>query len=442
MEHFDYILVGGGPASRILNKYLHIFNKSVKVAVFRDEDRIVNHCGTPYIVEGVIPWEKGLIKEELVTKFNTPIIKDPVVDGNPNEKTITTASGKKYSYDKLVFATGTDQIIPNIKGNNLKNILKVRKTDDVIETIKNLEKLNNIIVIGGGYIGLEFAVSLKNLGKHVTLIELQPHVMGNRMDEKFSKAVEQHLTNLGINLLTGKKVTEFLGDETVNAVLLESDEIIKTDAVLSAIGVKPLVDYAENFGITTTKGGILVDEYFNTNINDIYAIGDCVETISYVTKKPAPGKLGSNAGQMARTLALNFQGIKLPYKGVINAAVTSMHGLSVGSAGISENEALSHGIEVLTGFGQSFSTYNNMPGYKDVSIKVIYDKETLNLIGVEIVGEFNPAGFLETAAAYILNKTNLYDIITSHYSSHPELTPKTSHPFFVLASEEVLKKTL
>jgi len=442
MEYFDYILVGGGPSSRILNKYLHIFDKNVKVAVFRDEERIVNHCGTPYIVEGVIPWEKGLIKEELVTKFNTPIIVDKVVDGDTEKKFIITKSGKKYSYNKLVFATGTDQVIPNIKGNHLENILKVRKTQDVVKTIKQLENLQNIVVLGGGYIGLEFAVSLNNMGKTVTLIELQPHVMGGRMDNGFAEAVENHLEKLGIKVLTNEKAVEFIGKEKVEGVLLESGNTIKADAVLSAVGVKPLIEYAENFGLNTSKDGIVVNEYFETNVKDIYAIGDCIETKSFITGKTIPGKLGSNAGQMARLLALNFNGIKKPYEGVINAAVTSVHGLSIGSAGISEKEAIDNGYEVIVGFGKSFSAYNNMPNHKEVSVKVIYDKKTLKLLGAEIMGEFNPAGFIEVAALQIQQGADLYHILSSHYSSHPELTPKTSHPFLVFASEEVLKKVL
>jgi pyruvate/2-oxoglutarate dehydrogenase complex dihydrolipoamide dehydrogenase (E3) component len=330
--------------------------------------------------------------------------------------------------------------MPNIKGKELKNILKVRKTQDVIATMENLKQLQNIVVLGGGYIGLEFAVSLNNMGKTVTLIELQPHVMGNRMDDNFAKAVENHLEKLGITVLTNEKAVEFVGKEKVESVLLESGKTVKADAVLSAVGVRPLIEYAKNFGLKTSKDGITVNEYFETNVSDIYAIGDCVETKSFITKKPTPGKLGSNAGQMARLLALNFNGIKKPYEGVINAAVTCVNGLSIGSAGISEKEALNNGYKVVTGFGKSFSAYNNMPHHKEVFVKVIYDKDTLKLLGAEIMGEFNPAGFIEVAATQIQQEADLYHIISSHYSSHPELTPKTSHPFLVFASEEVLKK--
>ncbi len=442
MERFDYLIVGGGPASRILNKYIHFFHNGVKTAIIREEEKIVNHCGTPYIVEGEIPWEKGLIKEEIVTRWGTPIIIDRVVDGNPKEKYVVCESGKKYGYEKLIFATGTDQIIPDIEGKDLKNILKVRKTVDLKETIKALENLKKIVVLGAGYIGLEFAVSLMRMGKEVTVVELMPHVLGGRLDEKIIEMVENHLKEMGITLLTGEKAVKFTGKEKVEEVLLESGKIIETDAVLSAVGVKPLVDYAEKFGIKTSKNGIIVNEYFETGVKDIYAIGDCIETKHFITGKPYPGKLGSNAGQMARILGLNFGGINRPYEGVINATITKVGEVAVGSAGLNEKDAIEQGIDVITGYGESTCMYANMPGHKKVFVKVIYRKDNLQFIGAEIAGKFNPAGFVETATQLILMKANLYDVIGYHYSSHPELTPKTSHPYFAFASEDVLKKLI
>ncbi|BBB32050.1 NADH dehydrogenase [Thermotomaculum hydrothermale] len=442
MEKFDYIIVGGGPASRILNKYIHFFHKDAKTAVFREEERIVNHCGTPYIVEGEIPWEKGLIKEEIVTRWGTPIIVEKVVDGNPEEKYVLTEKGNKYYYDKLIFATGTDQIIPDIPGKDLKNILKVRKTVDLKETMKILEGINNVVVLGAGYIGLEFAVSLKNMGKNVTVIELMPHVLGGRLDDKYISMIEEHLEEKGIKLLTGKKAVKFIGKEKVEAVELEDGTKIETDAVLSAVGVRPLTDYAEKFGLKTSKNGIVVNEYFETGVKDIYAIGDCIETKHFVTGKPFPGKLGSNAGQMARILGLNFGGIKRPYEGVINATVTKVGDIAIANAGLTEKDAIDNGFEVITGYGESTCMYVNMPNHKKVYVKVIYNKENLQFIGAELIGKFNPAGFIETATQLILMKANLYDVIGYHYSSHPELTPKTSHPYFAFASEEVLKKLI
>ncbi len=438
-ERYDVIIVGGGPASRILNRYLHMFLPGITTLVIRDEERIVNHCGTPYIVEGTIHWEKGLISEELVTRFGTPILVDPVVGGDPEAHVVTTASGRTIGYGTLVFATGTDQVLPPIPGITLDRVLKVRRTRDLVTTIQRLKEVEHVTVLGAGYIGLEFAVALHRLGKRVTVVEMADHVMGGRIDVAMAEAIEAELDGMGIRILPGRKATCLEGEGAVCAVEIEDGTRIPTDAVLSAVGVRPLVDYAPAFGLQTTPDGIVVDEYFATGVEDVHAIGDCIETRSAITGRPVPGKLGSNAGQMARFLGLGLAGRKRPYPGVVNAAVTVVGDLAYGGAGLSEADAEAEGIPVLTTRATSTSTYENMPHPEPVEVKLVYRAGDLRLLGGEILGRFNPAGFVETLAQLIEREATLEDVVTMTYSSHPELTPKTSRPYFVRASEPLLR---
>lgn len=436
---YDFILVGGGPATRILNKYLHLLQPGVSTLVLRDEERIVNHCGTPYIVEGVIPWERGLIAEDLVTRFGTPILVDPLVGGDAGRREVETASGRRIGYRTLVLATGTDQILPPLPGIDLDRVLKVRKTGDLIATMERLEDVERVTVLGAGYIGLEFALCLKALGKQVTVVEMADHVMGGRIDTAMAETIERQLREEGIDIRPGRRAECLVGENRVCAVELDGGERIETDAVLPAVGVRPLVDYAQAFGLEAGPGGIVVDEYFETGVEGIYAMGDCIETRSLVTGKPVPGKLGSNAGQMARRLGLNLAGLRAPYPGVVNAAITRLGSLSYGGAGLSEADAEAEGIPVLTCRNTSTSRYENMPDFQPVETKLIYRAEDLRLIGGEILGAFNPAGFVEVLAGLIERRASLEDVLTMSYSSHPELTPKTSKPFFVWASEPLLK---
>jgi len=438
-ERYDVIIVGGGPATRIFNKYLHIFDPGIRTLVIRDEERIVNHCGTPYIVEGVIPWEKGLIAEELVTRFGTPILVDPLVGGDPRSHHVETASGRRIGYGTLVLATGTDQILPPIPGVDLDRVLKVRRTRDLVATIERLQGIEHVTVLGAGYIGIEFAVALRNMGKAVTVVEMADHVMGGRIDRSMAEAIEKELAGMGIELLPGRRATCLVGEDAVCAVEIDGGHTVETDAVLSAVGVRPMVDYAGAFDLKTTPNGIVVDEYFRTGVEDIFAIGDCVETRSAITGRPVPGKLGSNAGQMARRLALNMAGRPVPYAGVLNAVVTKIGELAYGGAGLSEADAEAEGIPVVTSRNTSTSTYENMPDRRPVEVKMIYRADDLRLLGGEILGMFNPAGFVETLTQLVERGATLEDVLTMHYSSHPELTPKTSKPYFVWASEPLMK---
>ena len=438
-DHYDVILVGGGPATRILNKYLHVLQPGIRTLVIRDEERIVNHCGTPYIVEGRIEWERGLIAEELVTRFGTPILVDPVVGGDPRRKEVETASGRRIGYDRLVFATGTDQVLPPLPGIESDRVLKVRRTEDLRRTMARLRDAGSAVVLGAGYIGIEFAVALRNMGKRVTVIELADHVMGGRIDEQMAVAIEEHLRGLGIDVRPGRRATCIEESGGACAVEIDGGDRVAADVVLPAVGVRPLVDYAPAFGLTTTPNGIVVDEYFRTGVPDIWAIGDCIETRSRITGRPVPGKLGSNAGQMARRLGLNMAGIATPFPGVVNAAVTMIEGLGYGGAGLSEADADREGIPVLVTRNTSTSCYENMPDPRPVETKLVFDARTLRLLGGEILGRFNPAGFVEVIAQMVEREATLEDVLTMTYSSHPELTPKTSKPFLAWAAEPLLR---
>jgi NADPH-dependent 2,4-dienoyl-CoA reductase/sulfur reductase-like enzyme len=441
-DFYDVIIVGGGPSSRILNKYLHIFSEGIETIVIRDEERIVNHCGTPYIVEGRIPWNKGLISDQLVLKFDTPILVDPMVGGDVEAHQITTASGRTLGYGRLVLATGTDQVLPPIPGIDLDGVFKVRRTDDLKKTMAEIPDVEHVTVLGAGYIGLEFAVALRNLGKKVTVVEMADHVMGGITDQKMAEAIENHLKDFGIQLLTGRRATRLLGDAAVSAVEVDGGGTIETDAVLSAVGVRPLLEVAAALGLECCREGIIVDEFFKTSAEDVFATGDCIQVWSIITGRPIAGKLGSNAGQMARRLAMNFSGFEKPFSGVINAVVTHLEGLSYGAAGLSEAAAESEGFETVITRNTSSSIYENMPGTEPVEAKLIYEAESLRLLGGEIIGRLNPAGFVETLAQLIERGSTLEDVLTMSYSSHPELTPKTSKPFWIWASEPLLRSLI
>ncbi len=440
MDTFDVVIVGGGPATRIFNKYLHFFRPEIRTVVIRDEERIVNHCGTPYILEGKIEWERGLISEDLVTRFGTPIVVDPVVGGSPEEKYVECASGRKIGYGTLVFATGTDQVLPPIPGIDLPGVLKVRRTEDLTASMKFLEPVEKVVVLGGGYIGLEFAQALRHLGKEVALVELESHVMGGRIDGAMAEALEEELRKMGVELFLGRKAARVRGKERVEALELEDGGVLSCGALLAAVGVKPMVDYAPAFGLETTPQGIVVDEYFFTGVENIYAMGDCVQTFSRVTGRPVPGKLGSNAGQMARRLALNLSGRKAPFPGVTNVAVTRVGELAYGSAGLTEEDAGREGISILVTRNKSTDIYDNMPGNRPVEAKLVFREEDLLLLGGELLHPGNPAGFLEALGQMVERRATLEEVITMSYSSHPELTPKTSKPFFVWAAEPLFKK--
>ncbi|MBN1605305.1 MAG: FAD-dependent oxidoreductase, partial [Polyangiaceae bacterium] len=255
-----------------------------------------------------------------------------------------------------------------------------------------------------------------------------------------SREAVRRLHEQGIEVMTGARVDRIEGENgRVAAVLLENGTRLQTDAVLSAVGVRPLIDFAPKLGLEASRQGIRVDEFFRTNLPDIFAIGDCTETRCLVTGRTVPGKLGSNAGQAARTLALNLTGLeKRPYPGVLNAVVTMLDGLAYGAAGLTEADAEAAQMPVLVSRNENTTLYDNMPHSDPVKVKILYRAEDHTVVGGEIMGRLNPAGFVEVLAQLIERRATLLDVLTMHYSSHPELTPKTSKPYWVFASEKLL----
>ena len=441
MERYDYLIVGGGPASRLVNRMLKLYSpKEVSTLLIRDEAAIVNHCAAPYMVDETVAWDRGLIPDELVTKFKTPIRIDGVTGGNTSDKYVELESGDKVGYGKLIIATGSDQIVPPVDGRDLMGVLRVKRTADLQDTISAVGGVRNVVVVGAGYIGVEFALSLRKKGLAVTLVELKDHVFGGIYDPELMEQVETTIAKQGIDLKLGRKVKSVRGEEKVEAVVLDGGEEIHTDAVLFSVGVYPLVEFAKEMGIETVRDGIKVDEYFRTNVQDVYALGDCVSVNSMITDLNIPGKLGSNAGVMAKHLSLHLLGKDIPFRGVLNPVATRLPGLSFGAVGATtvELEMSKRNWDSVT--VDSATQYSNMPHARPVRFRLLYDTDTLEILGGEMIGDLNPSGYMEALAAHIERKSTVRDLMLAHFVSHPELTPKPSHPYLPLAGEAAARK--
>ncbi len=442
-EKYEYMIVGGGPAARILNHYLHMFNHDAKVAVIRKEDRIANHCSIPYILDGTVPLDKGgLTSDQIVTRFGSRLIKEKVISGDTREKYVVTAEGNRFGCDKLVFATGAEEAVPPVPGAELPGVLKLRDIEDFRIALRTLPEKLSVVILGAGYVGLEIGAALRRLGKNVVLVEMLPHVMGDRYDPEFTSRIEAALENEGIRLHLGKKAVRIGGDDQVEFVELEDGARINTGAVVMAAGVKPRVDYAGEFGIKTTRDGIVVDDFFRTNIQDVYAIGDCIETRSFITGRPFPGKLGSTAAQMARLLAMNLNGNEIPFKGVISPACTRIFDVQFCQAGFTEKDALAQGIDVRTSKTENTDIYSNMPHKKPLSVKLIIREDNRQLIGGELIGPVNFAGFADCLGQLIYRRASVENVVTMDFSTHPEMTPNPANSYLMLAGQKALEQWL
>jgi NADPH-dependent 2,4-dienoyl-CoA reductase/sulfur reductase-like enzyme/rhodanese-related sulfurtransferase len=375
-------------------------NPDLDVTVLTEEDYIsYAGCGLPYYIGNVIKEKKHLTimnPEKFKDKDITVLLRtraEKIIPGQKKviAKDLVTSEEKEFPYDKLVLATGAKPIVPPIPGIELKNVYTLRSVTDAFKIRDAVEKegIKKAVVVGGGFIGLEVAENLSLQGVKVTLVELLDQILPN-FDKEIALLAEKHLKEKGIDIFTCEKAVSIEGEDGRVKALLTDKRKIDADIVLLSIGVKPNTQLAADAGIELGfKGAIKVNENMETNIHDIYAVGDCAENINLVTGKPAWFPMGSTANKMGRVAALNLypKGEKESLKGVLGTTVVKLFDINVAKTGLSERDAKNAGYNIITVIVPAHDRAHYYPGAKNIITKLIVDKATHRLLGAQIIGE-------------------------------------------------------
>ncbi|MBP9044367.1 MAG: FAD-dependent oxidoreductase [Spirochaetes bacterium] len=361
-----------------------------------DKDISYSGCGIPYFVgedyisrEDLTPRNSQWFKK----RFNIDIFTEHKVTDIDFEKklisVINLKTGEAFtdSYDKLVIAVGANPSIPNIEGIDSANVFPVRNVQSG-ERIKIFIKEKNpksAVIIGAGFIGLEMAENLKSRGLDVTLIESAPHVMPS-MDYEMALYIQDHLLKNGVKLYISEKV----GSITENGRYVNtlSGSKIATDMIVVATGVKPATDIVKNKGIKLgLHGGIIVNDKMETNIPDVYAVGDCCEVKSTVTGEYIYRPLGSTANKMGRIAGDVITGGNLRFRGVPGTGIFKTFELTVAQTGLSEKEAATRGIDYVVSHNIKENQSKYLKESRELVIKCISERKSERILGVQIVGE-------------------------------------------------------
>ncbi len=393
------LILGGVAAGTKVAAKLLREDRSCEVTILtKGKDISYAGCGLPYYVGDVIH-----DKEQLIV--NTPakysaltgakvLTETEAVAVHPEEHTVDakdlkTGETSSYSYDKLVISTGASPFIPPIDGLNLKNVYVMRTPDDAINLRAAVEAggIKRAVVAGGGFIGLEVAENLAAKGVKVTVIDFAPHVLPNFLDPELSSYVEDKMSEEGINPMTGVSLEGVIGTEKVEKVQT-SKRAIKADALVLAIGIRPNTAFLEGSGIEMSKGTILTDDHLRTNVNDIYAAGDCAMVHNRQTGKPAWSPMGSTANIAGRVLAKDIAGADIAYPGVLGTGVAKLPGgLNTGRTGLTETAAKAEGYDVVSAMSVVDDKAHYYPGAGSFIVKLTADKATRKLLGVQVLGK-------------------------------------------------------
>ena len=355
------------------------------------------NCGLPYYVGGVIKEQAELTlqtPESFWDRFRIDVrVRQEVTAINPAEKTVTVRaldSGKVYTetYDKLLLAPGAKPTVPTLSGVSSERVFTLRTVEDTLRIRRFVEdqKPKTAVLAGGGFIGLEMAENLAEMGVSVTIVQLLQQPLAP-LDADMASFVHSEMRRHGVALRLGETVTGFRQDGDSVLTLLEESEPLHSDMVLLAIGVTPDTHLAKEAGLRLgIRGSIAVNERMETSAPDIYAVGDAVEVSHFVTGQKALISLAGPANKQGRIAADNICGGNSRYHGSQGSSVLKLYGLTAAFTGINEKTARAAGIayDKVVLFPASHAAY--YPGAQSMVMKVLYEKESLRLLGAQIVG--------------------------------------------------------
>ena len=421
----DIIVIGGSAAglTAAITARRHYPDK--KITLIRKEKKVLIPCGIPYIFGTVGSPEKNLMPDSLLEKNNIELVISEATDIDREKKIIHTKDGE-FSYNKLILATGSKPVMPPIPGFELKGVYAVVKDVEYLESLQNhLENVKEIVVIGGGFIGMEFADEINKLGgKTVTIVEIAPHCLSLAYDEEFCIEMEEHVRERGIHIQTSQKVERIAGNGKVEKVILSNGDEINAQIVILGIGAVAYNELAKKaklrIGLT---GGIEVDRTMKTSDDNIFCCGDCAEKISFFGGKPSPLKLASIASLEARIAGANLYGLFRENEGTIGVWSTSIGDLALATAGLTEEMANMLGYQIVISTVEGPNRHPGMmPGARLHKLKLIFERTTGVLLGGQVMGGESAGEISNIISACIISRMTANDISMFQVGTHPALT--------------------
>lgn len=414
------IVIGGVAAGMSAAAKARRTDKKAEIVVY-EKGKYVSYgaCGIPYYISGVSEDLNSLIertpedfeKQGIKVKLKHEVLKVFPEENKVLVKNLENNETFEDSFDKLMVATGASAIVPPIKGADLHNVYTLKTLEDGIklkDTLKN-EDIKRVVIVGGGYIGIEVAESMAKLNKEVRIIEAGNRVLGI-FDKEITDLVEKEVESHGIKVNTYEKVEEIIGDKKVSKVKTSKGEY-DADLVIMSIGIKPNTDFLKDSGINITKkGAVIIDEHMRTNYANIYSAGDCAVVYHRVLEENTYIALATTANKMGKIAGENMCGGNRKFPGTLGSSMVKIMDLQVAMTGISEAQAKEKEINYATNFIKAKNHVSYYPGEVPLYIKIIFNKDTNRILGAQIAGKEGAALRIGVFATAIYNNMTLDEL--------------------------------
>ena len=435
-----YVIVGGVAAGTKTAAKLMRCDRSAQVCIYT-KSREISYagCGLPYYVGGSIENQEDLI-------VNTPgkfsaLTGAAVQTGmeaihvDAAAKTVTfrnvdTDAKEIVSYDKLILSVGAVPFVPDVPGTDLEGVFTMRTPEDAIG-LREYIKTNNCrsaVVAGAGFIGLEIAENLMAQGLKVTVADMADQVLPNLFDEDMADYMRRKLQEKGMRIVTGAALEEIIGEQKASGIRTSVGKF-EGDLTVLAIGIRPATAFLADSGLVMNKGTILVDEYQQTSLTDVYAAGDCAQVYNRLTGNAQWSAMGSTANITGRLLAQNLTGTALPYGGCLGTGVIRLASdLNAGRTGLTEEQAKEVGFDPVSVTCVSDDKAHYDPDASTFVTKLIADRESHRLLGIQVIGAGAVDKMVDIAVAGISMNAKAEDFDTLDFAYAPPFSTAI-HPF-------------
>lgn len=399
-----------------------------QITIYEKNDNIsFLSCGIALSVGNVVTDVQKLFynsPENLASQGIITNMKHEVLDIDFDNKTLsvnnlTTGETFEDTYDKLVLTLGSWPIVPKFEGGELENIVLCKNYDHAKTIIDKTPDAQNVVVIGAGYIGVELAEAFEMKNKNVTLIDAEDRIMAKYLDKEFTDMAEAEFTKRGVNLVLGQKVQKFEGNGKVSKVVTDKGEY-EADLVVLCIGFAPNTNLVKGKLDTLPNGAIIIDEYMRTSKEDVFAAGDCCVVRFNPANENRYIPLATNAVRMGTLVAKNLLNPTLKYMGTQGTSGIKIYDLCIASTGLTEEEAkktTSLNVSSVTAIDNYRPEF--MPTFEEAKLTLVYDKDSRNVVGGQIISKIDLTQFMNTLSVVIQNEMTIEELAITDFFFQP-----------------------